>query len=192
MTAITLYSKVHTLKIFKNLINIASTMLTSTKSNTSNPSSCKIIKFSPYFPRFNIRKFFYSLYLLFSKCPKEVQEKLLDVFGLLTTLDEDAFRNLAIDLCEEYTNKSKAFKTKLIKSKRPSCPICKGNHWKRDCPKYKFKNKGRKTGYATANNEDESQSKIHEDHLAKVCIKDDRSNAGPDCLLATFLAKERK
>lgn len=76
----------------------------------------------------------YLLYLLFSKCPKEVQDKVLDVFGLLTSIDEDSFRNFIIDLYEEYISKSKAFETKIIKIKKPFCPICEGNHWKCDCP----------------------------------------------------------
>lgn len=64
-----------------------------------------------------LSNFKYSLYILFSKCPRGVQEKLLDVFGLLAALDQDAFHNLSIGLCEENTNKSNAFKTKLISQK---------------------------------------------------------------------------
>ena len=44
----------------------------------------------------------------------------------------------------------------------------------------------------TANAETKSDSEIHEVHFAKVCIKDGHSNTGPECLLVTFLAKEKK
>lgn len=44
----------------------------------------------------------------------------------------------------------------------------------------------------TANAEAKSDSEIHEVHFAKVCIKDGHSNTGPEWLLATFLAKEKK
>ena len=113
------------------------------------------------------------------------------MFGLLTVLDEDTFRNFVIDLVDESMSKPKAYKAAINKTKRQSCPICKGNHWKRDCPKQEFKNKGQKVGYVTTNEKIESESDLHEDHFANLCINEGESNDGPKCLLATYLSKDK-
>ena len=133
----------------------------------------------------------YPLYLLFSKYRKEVQGKALDVFGLLTSLNEDSFLNFIIDLCKEYTSKSEVFKIKIIQTKRSFSPICEGNHWRRDCLNRKFKNKNGNVRYVATNDGAESDNEIHQDHFANVCIKTDRLNEGSECLPATFLGKEK-
>ena len=133
--------------------------------------------------------------LLFTTLTKEVQTKVLELYGDSTTIDESQFVNKIMSLTRQQELNSTAYaatSNKFSPSHPPSpCPLCKGNHWKRDCPKKHYKKESKKHAYLSSkvSNVSNTNSDIHDSHFANLAITESSEpNTSNDSYHNAFLA----
>ena len=155
---------------FCNLVNSYQTFIKTTYSNNFDA----VQSWMQYRDVFS--NHMWPALLLFATLSKDVQTKLLELYGDFTIIDESQFVNKIMSLTKQQELNSSAYvaTTNKFSTFRPPspCPLCKGDHWKRDCPKKNYKRDSKKHAYLSSkvSNLSHTNSDIHDSHIANLAI----------------------
>lgn len=171
------------------------TKLLSTRSSTNSTEGATIITLFQEIQAVTSLPLYHAA-LLTNLLPKPVQLKLLDQYGARTKVTIDELQDFVLFECDKLHNKQVAFKANRrnntpidFSSPTPPfpCPICKGNHWKRDCPKHGSSHRNQTRANLARFDHDLSStngtdSDYHESHTANPafhCQSDNSQSSTP-------------